>query len=161
LVTTKDGSRAVFPWELFAVLAIWAGSLVAERPKVVFHFGPRWIGENVWVGIPVLIALAVFAKLIVRIWRRTPDERELGRLIRDRLRAERKDQRRVRIQRKQERKREAAELQKQADELTRQADELRRKNKGDAAELQRQWVQAEIEREERLRDERLGIESVA
>jgi uncharacterized protein YlxW (UPF0749 family) len=148
LVARKNGGRTVFTLELLAVLAIWAASLVAARPRMVVHSDPRWIGENVWVGIPVLIALVVLGKLIARIWRpRDEDERKLQRLIHDRLRAE-----------KQERKQELAELQKQAAELTRQAAELKRKDKGEAAELQKQRVQAEIMREERLRDERLGMQ---
>jgi hypothetical protein len=158
LVARKNGSRTVFTCELLAVLAIWAASLVAARPKVVFHSDPRWIGENVWVGIPVLIALVVLAKLIAHIWRpRDEDERKLQRLIHDRMRAEKQ----ARIQRRQERKREDAELQKQIAELTRQAAERRQKDKGEPAEAKKRQVLDEIKREERLRDERLGIEGVA
>jgi hypothetical protein len=136
------------------VLAIWAGSLVAERPRVVFHSDPRWIGENMWVGIPVLIALAVFANFIAHIWR-TREERKLRRLVDDRLRDAGQHPRQLRIQEKQDQKREAAERQKQADELTKQAAELRRQAKRKPAELKKQQVRDEIKREERLRDERL------
>jgi hypothetical protein len=162
LVARKNGSGTDSPWGLFAVLAIWAGSLVAERPKVVFHSDPRWIGENMWVGIPVLIALVVFANVIAHIWR-TRDERKLQRLRDDRLRSEGQHPRQLRIQEKREQKREAAERQKQADELMKQAAELRRQAKRQPAELKKQQVRDEIQREERLRDERLrqGMEGVA
>jgi len=154
LVARKNGGGTDFPWGLFAVLAIWAGSLVAERPKVVYHSDPRWIGENMWVGIPVLVALVVFANFIARIWR-TRDERQLQRLVDERLRSEGQHPRQLRRQRKQEEKRKVAELQKQIDEL-------RRGSKGET-ELQKQQLRDEIQREQRLRDERLGrgIEGVA
>src|SRR5262249_35564695 len=137
-------------------------SLVAARPTVVFHSDPRWIGNNMWAGIPVLIAIAVFADFMVHRWR-TRDERKLERLRDERLRAEGTHPRQLRIQRKLEQKRKVAELQKQAAELTKQAAELRRRAKVEAAELQKQQVWDEIKREERLRDERLhhGKERVA
>jgi hypothetical protein len=153
LVARKNGSKTDFRWELFVVLAIWAVALVAARPTVVFHSHPRWIGANMWEGIPVLIALAVFTDFIAHRWR-TRDERKLERLRNDRLRAEGKHPRQLRIQRKLEQKRQVADLQKQAAELTKQAAELRRRAKGEAAELRKQQVQDEIKREELLRDER-------
>jgi flagellar biosynthesis/type III secretory pathway M-ring protein FliF/YscJ len=162
LVARKSGSRTDFPWVLLAVLAIWAGSLVAERPKVVFHSDPRWIGDYMWVGIPVLFALALFVNFIAHIWR-TREERELQRLRNARLRSEGQHPRQLRRQEKQEQKRKDADLQEQIAELMKQRAELRRKAKGEAAELQKQQLREEIKQEKLLRDERSrqGMEGVA
>jgi flagellar biosynthesis/type III secretory pathway M-ring protein FliF/YscJ len=148
LVARKNGGRTVFTWELLAVLAIWAASLVAARPRLVVHSGPRWIGENMWVGIPVLIALVVFANFIAHLWR-TRLSRKRDRLRNARLRSEGQ-------QRRQEEKRKVAELRKEIDEVKRgQKEELRRRFK-EEAELQKQQLLEEIQQEERLRAERLG-----
>jgi len=60
LVAKKNGSGINFPWALVVLLlAVWAVSLAVPRRTVVFHEGPRWIGENMLIGIPILCAFAV------------------------------------------------------------------------------------------------------
>ena len=151
----KNGSAIDFPWTLIVVLLLagWAVTLVVPRPKVVLHGDARWIGENMWAGIPVLFAFALFTAILVRRWQ-TRDERKLERLRDERLRAEGKHPRQLRNQRKREQKQQAAQLKKQAAELRREAAELGQKDKREAAELRKQQVQEEIDREERLRAER-------
>jgi hypothetical protein len=143
-VAKKNGSEIGFPCALFVVLLLagWAVSLVVSRPTVVFHGGPRWISEDMWAGIPVLVAFALFTAFMTYRWQ-TRDERKLGRLLDERLRAEGKHPTQLRIEREKEQKRQAAELKKQA------------------AELKKQQVREEIKREEHLREERLHTEGLA
>ena len=158
----KNGSGIDFPWALFVVLLLagWAVSLVVPRPTVVLHGDARWIGEDMWVGIPVLCAFALFTAFMAHRWH-TRDERKLERLRDERLWAEGKHPRLLRIQREREQKRQAAELKKQAAELRRKAAELKRKAKGEATELRKQQVREEIKREEHLREERSHKEGLA
>jgi hypothetical protein len=167
LVAKKNGSGINFPWALVVLLllAVWAVSLAVPRPTVVFHGGPRWIGENMLVGIPVLCAFAFLTAFMVHRWR-TRDERKLERLRAKRLKAERTQ---LRIQRELEQKRETDELKRKLAELKRQATESRRNAKREEAERrkqeaerQKQEVQKAIKGEEqRLREERLRSEGLA
>jgi HAMP domain-containing protein len=165
-MTKKKGSGIDFPWALIVVilLAVWAVSLAVPRPTVVFHGGPRWIGENMLAGIPVLCAFALFMAFMVHRWQ-TRDQRKLERLRTERLRAERTQ---LRIQRELEQKRQTDELKRQLAELERQAAESRRNAKREEAERRKQEaergkqeMQEAIKREERLREERLHREGLA
>lgn len=162
----KNGSGIDFHWALIVVLllAVWAVSLAVPRPTVVFHGGPRWIGQNMLVGIPVLCAFALFTAFMVYRWQ-TRDQRKLERLRAERLRAERTQ---LRIQRELEQKRRTDELKRQLAELERQAAESRRNAEREEAELRKQEAESRkqevrkaIEREERLREERLRSEGLA
>jgi hypothetical protein len=162
----KNGNEIGFRWALIVVLllAVWAVSLAVPRPKVVFHGGPRWIGENMLVGIPVLCAFALFTAFMVHRWQ-TRDQRKLERLCAERLRAERT---KIRIQQEREQKRQTDDLKRQLAEMKRQAAESRRNAKRQEAELRKQGaelrkleVREAIKGEERLREERLRSERLA
>lgn len=76
------GSWLDFPGAFTAAgLAIF---LVAAWPTVIFHGNARWIGEGLWVGIPLILTLSVIAAIK---WA-SRDERKLARLRDERLRAE-------------------------------------------------------------------------
>ena len=143
----KNGSLTAFPWALFVVLACWAGSLVAARPTVLLHSDPPWIGKNVWVGGPVLIALVVLMVSVMRRWR-AREERSLQRtlnVVEDELQK----------QKVAELEKKAAGLKKEAAEREKEAAELRNTAKRQAAEFRKQRLREEIEKaEERLREER-------
>lgn len=170
----KNESLTVFPGALFVVLACWAGSLVAARPRVLIHSDPPWIGKNVWVGGPVLIALVVCMVSIMRRLR-AREERKLERAL-DRVQDElllaqekhptqlREKQELVRKRKVAELEKKAADLKKEAAEREKEAAELRNIAKRQAAELRKQQLREDIkEAEERLREERLrrSQESVA
>jgi len=159
LVAKKNGSGINFPWALVVLLlAVWAVSLAVPRRTVVFHEGPRWIGENMLIGIPILCAFAFLTAFMVHRWQ-TRDQRKLERLRAERLKAERT---RLRIQREMEQKRQTEELKRKLAELKAQATESRRNAKREdaerrkqEAELRKQEVREEIKGEERLREERM------
>jgi ribosomal protein L34E len=166
LVAKKNRNGIGFRWALIVVLLLgaWTVSLAVPRPKVVFHGGPRWIGENVLVGIPVLCAFALFTAFIVHRWQ-TRDQRKLERLTAERLRAERT---KIHIQRELEHKRQTDELKRRLAEMKRQAAESRRNAKKQEAELRKQGaelrkqeVREAIKGEVRLREERLRSEHLA
>jgi hypothetical protein len=166
LVTRKNGSGIDFPWALIVVLllAVWAASLAVHRHTMVFHWGPRWIGENMLEGIPVLCGFAIFTAFIVHRWH-TRDQRKLARLSAARLWAERTQ---PRIQRELEQKQQIADLEKratnlkkQATDLEQQATESRRNAKKEKVELRKREIQEAITKEERLREERLRGEGPA
>lgn len=155
----KDGNGIGFHWVLIVVLllAAWTVSLAVPRQRVVFHGGPRWIGANMLVGIPVLCAFALFAAFIVHLWR-TRDLRKLERLRAKRLQAERA---KIRSQQELEQKRQADELKRQLAEVKRQAAELRRDAKRQeaglrkqAAERRKEELREAIKGEELLKEER-------
>jgi hypothetical protein len=139
LVTKKNGSGIDFPWALIVVflLAVWAASLAIPRHIMVFHWGPRWIGDNMSEGIPVLCGFAIFTAFIMYRWH-TRDQRKLARLSAARLWAERTQ---PRIQRELEQKRQTAELKRQAADLKKQVADLKRQ----AAESKRNAKREEVE----------------
>ena len=166
MVAKKNGNGIGFRWAFIVVLllVVWAVSLAVPRPKVALHGGPRWIGENMLVGIPVLCAFALFTAFMVNRWQ-TRDQRKLDRLCAERLRAERT---KTRNQQQREQKSQADDLKRQLAEVKRQAAESRRNDKRQeaerrkhAAQLQRQAVREAIQGEERLREERLRSERLA
>lgn len=170
----KNGSLTAFPWALFVVLACWAGSLVAAQPTVLPHSDPAWIGKNVWLGGPVLIALVVIMVSIMRRWRAREErklQRTLERVHDELLLAQEKHPRQLREKQKLEQRQKVAELEKMAADLKKEAAErekeaaeLRNIAKRQAAELRKQQLREDIKRaEERLREERLrrSQESVA
>jgi hypothetical protein len=172
LVAKKNENWIGFRWSLIVVLllAVWTASLAVPRPKVVFHGGPRWIGENMLVGIPVLCAFVLFTGFTVHRWR-TRDQRKLDRLRDERLRAEEK---KTRTQQELEQKRQIDELKRQIAEVQRQADQSERDAKRQETEdrkqaaalrkqtaaLRKRELREEIKGEERLREERLRSETV-
>lgn len=162
----RTGTELAFRWALIVVLllAVWAVSLAVPRPKVVFHGGPRWIGEDMLVGIPVLCAIALFTAFMVHRWQ-TRDQRKLERLRAERLRAERT---KIQTQQERERKRQTDELKRQLAEMKRQTAESKRNDKRreaelrkQGAELRKQEVREAIKGEERLREERMRSERLA
>lgn len=159
----KNGNGIGSGWALIVVLLLvaWAVSLAVPRPKVVFHEGPQWIGENILVGIPVLCSLALFTAFMVYSWR-SRFQRKLERLRAQRLRAERMQ---IRRQQELEQKRQTDELKRKLAEAKRQAAESRRGAKRQEAdlrkqraELQKQEMRAAIKGEERLKEQRLRSE---
>ncbi len=161
----KNGSGIDFPRALVVLLllAVWAVSLAVPRSRVVFHGGPRWIGVNMLVGIPVLCAFAFLTAFMVHRWQ-TRDQRKLERLRAKRLKAERTQ---LRIQRELEQKQQTDELKRKLAELKRQATESRRNAKREEAERRKQEAERrkqevrEAIKEERLREERLRSEGLA
>jgi hypothetical protein len=139
-------------WEFpgaFAATLVVGGLLVflvVAWPVVAFHGKARVIGEVLWLGIPALIAVSIYA---AARWS-TRDARKLKRLQDERLWAEGSHPDQI-----------YAEKMRQADaraELAwREAEAKRRAAKEaakEAARARKQQVRDAIKDEERLRDER-------
>lgn len=157
MIAKKNGSGiGILSVLLVLLLAGWAVSLVVPRPTVVFSGGPRWIGEDISAGIPLLLAFAFITAFMAHRWH-TRDERKLERLQDERLWDEGNHPMQPRIRWKEEQKREVADLKKQVAEHKKKAAELKKQ----AAELPKQQVRDEIKREEHLREERLHAKGPA
>ena len=152
LVARNDGSGNGYPWALFIALLLagWVLSLLLPRLTVGLPAGPRWLGEDAGAGIPVLIAMLLFAAFIMRRWL-TRDQRKLERLYYERLRAEGKHPEDLRIQQQNELKEQTADLKKQIAVHQEQIAVLRKQ----AAGLRKQKLRDAIKREEELREARL------
>jgi len=175
MVDKKNGTRNVLPWVLgVLLLAAWTVSLAVLRPTVVFPGVPRRIGQDMWAGIPVLLACILLVAFGVRTWQ-TRDERKLGRLIHARLLDEGNDPKQIRKRERQELEQQAPEreqratereqraagleqqaagLEQQAGRLKEEAAGLRRSVRALAAENRKKEVQNKIREEERKREER-------
>lgn len=157
----KNGSVINFPSVLIMMLLLagWAATLVVRLPTVVIHGDARWIGEHIWAGIPVLLAVILFIFFVVHSMKwQTRHERKLKRVNDELLWTEGKHPRQLRVQQEQEQKQRAADLKKQAADLKKQAADLKKQDKVQAKKSMLEEIQNQ---EKRLREARSRQQGLA